>query len=402
MKYDDIKFSVIPAHKLGILVHPSCKELGEGIDKYIVRWRKERWENADPGSAVIDIPRESYLLDAKCSRFGTGEAKALIRDSVRGIDLYILADVLNYSLEYTISGYKNHMSPDDIFSDIKRLIAAAAGKANKITVVMPFLYESRQHKRTARESLDCAYALRELVNMGVENIITFDARDPRVQNAIPIEGFDNIMPTYQFVKALLRSTDDLVIDSDHLMIISPDEGAMQRAIYFSSVLGVDVGMFYKRRDYSVVVDGRNPIVAHEFLGNTVMGKDVLIIDDMISSGESMIDVARGLKERGASRVFCIATFGIFTKGPAPFDAAYEEGIIEKVITTNCTYLRPDVADREWYVSCSVIKYIALLIDSLNHDLSISEILDPSKRIQKRLAEYREFHTIPNEYESAID
>lgn len=402
MKYDDVKFSVLPAHKLGIIVHPSCAELGEDIDKYIVRWRKERWDSNEDMEVISEVPKDTYLLKSKCSRFGTGEAKAQIYDSVRGFDLYILADVLNHSMTYTVSGHENHFSPDDIFADIKRLIMAAAGKPERITVVMPFLYESRQHRRTARESLDCAYALKELVNMGVDNIITFDAHDPRVQNAIPIEGFDNIMPTYQFVKALLRSTDDLIIDRDHLMAISPDEGAMQRAIYFASVLGIDVGMFYKRRDYSQVVDGRNPIVAHEFLGDTVFGKDVLIIDDMISSGESMIDVARGLKERGAARVFCLATFGIFTKGPEPFDKAYEEGVITKVITTNCTYLEPEVGNRDWYVSCKVTKYIALLIDSLNHDISISEILDPSERINKRLQEYKQFHTIQNEYADARD
>ena len=402
MKYDDIKFSVLPAHKLGIIVHPSCAELGEEIDEYIVRWRKERWEKNQALDVIPEVPKDTFLLNAKCARFGTGEAKATIYDSVRGVDLYIIADVLNHSLTYTVSGHLNHMSPDDIFADIKRLIMAAAGKPQRITVVMPFLYESRQHKRTARESLDCAYALKELVNMGVDNILTFDAHDPRVMNAIPIDGFDNVMPTYQFVKALLRSTNDLVIDRNHLMAISPDEGAMQRAIYFASELGIDVGMFYKRRDYSQIVDGRNPIVAHEFLGDTVLGKDVLIIDDMISSGESMIDVARGLKERGASRVFCLATFGIFTKGPGPFDEAYEEGIIEKVITTDCTYLDPEVANREWYVSCGVTKYIALLIDSLNHDISISEILDPSERINQRLQEYREFHTIQSEYADARD
>ena len=402
MKYDDVKFSVLPAHKLAIIVHPSCAELGKNIDEYIVRGRKERWEKNQDLEIVPEIPKDTFLLKAKCSRFGTGEAKATIYDSVRGVDLFIIADVLNHSLTYTVSGHENHMSPDDIFADIKRIIMAAAGKPKRITVVMPFLYESRQHRRTARESLDCAYALKELVNMGVDNILTFDAHDPRVENAIPIDGFDNVMPTYQFVKALLRSTSDLVIDRNHLMAISPDEGAMQRAIYFASVLGIDVGMFYKRRDYSQVVDGRNPIVAHEFLGDTVLGKDVLIIDDMISSGESMIDVARGLKERGASRVFCLATFGIFTKGPKPFDEAYEEGVIEKVITTDCTYLEPEVANREWYVSCGVTKYIALLIDSLNHDISISEILDPSERINKRLQEYRQYHTIQSEYADARD
>ena len=334
-----------------------------------------------------------YIIDATCSRFGTGEAKALISDSVRGVDLYILADVLNYSLKYKVCGHENHMSPDDIYADVKRIIGAASGKPKSITVIMPFLYESRQQKRSSRESLDCAYALQELTAIGVDNVLTFDAHDPRVQNAIPLKGFDNIMPTYQFIKALLRSTNDLEIDNEHLMVISPDEGAMNRTMYFSSVLGVDIGMFYKRRDYSVVVDGRNPIVAHEFLGSSVEGKDVMIIDDMISSGESMLDVARELKRRKARRVFCISTFGMFTNGLESFDKAYEEGLIYKVITTNCTYQRPDLFERPWYVSCDVAKYIALLIDSINHEASISAILNPHDRITKRLEEYKQFHTI---------
>ncbi|MDO5146790.1 MAG: ribose-phosphate pyrophosphokinase [Eubacteriales bacterium] len=393
MKPDDSKFSTVPVGRLGIIVHPSCKELGDKIDNYIVNWRRERNHNHKSNVIFKDYEKDSFLIHSNCARFGTGEAKALISDSVRGSDLYIIADVLNYSLEYTVCGHKNRMSPDDIYADVKRLIAAASGKPKSITVILPFLYESRQHKRSSRESLDCAFALQELANMGVDNVLTFDAHDPRVQNAIPLNGFDNIMPTYQFIKALLRSTDDLEIDRDHMMIISPDEGAMQRAMYFANVLGVNIGMFYKRRDYSVIINGRNPIIAHEYLGDSVEGKDVLIIDDMISSGESMLDVARELKRRNARRVFCISTFGMFTNGLASFDKAYEDGTIYKVITTNCTYQMPDLFDRPWYVSCDVSKYIALLIDSLNHEASISALLDPHDRIKKRLAEYAIHHTI---------
>ena len=396
MRPDDSKFATVPVGKLGIIVHPSCAELGKRIDQYIVNWRKEREYEHKENVVFKDYEQDTYIIDATCSRFGTGEAKALISDSVRGVDLYILADVLNYSLKYKVCGHENHMSPDDIYADVKRIIGAASGKPKSITVIMPFLYESRQHKRSSRESLDCAYALQELTAIGVDNVLTFDAHDPRVQNAIPLKGFDNIMPTYQFIKALLRSTNDLEIDNEHLMVISPDEGAMNRTMYFSSVLGVDIGMFYKRRDYSVVVDGRNPIVAHEFLGSSVEGKDVMIIDDMISSGESMLDVARELKRRKARRVFCISTFGMFTNGLESFDKAYEEGLIYKVITTNCTYQLPDLFERPWYVSCDVAKYIALLIDSINHEASISAILNPHDRITKRLEEYKQFHTIKEE------
>ena len=393
MKPDDSKFATVPVGKLGIIVHPSCEKLGKKIDQYIVNWRKERDHNHKSNIIFRDYERDTFIIPSSCSRFGTGEAKAILSDSVRGVDLYILADVLNYSLEYTVCGHKNHMSPDDIYADIKRLIAAASGKPKSITVIMPFLYESRQHKRSSRESLDCAFALQELANIGVDNVLTFDAHDPRVQNAIPLKGFDNVMPTYQFIKALLKSTDDLQIDNDHMMVISPDEGAMKRTMYFSTVLGVDIGMFYKRRDYSIIVDGRNPIVAHEFLGASVENKDVLIIDDMISSGESMLDVARELKRRGAARVFCISTFGMFTNGLDSFDKAYEDGLIYKVITTNSTYQRPELLEREWYVSCDISKYIALLIDYMNHEASISSVLNPHDRIQKRLAEYKEYHTI---------
>ncbi len=370
-------YSNEPTNKLGIIVHPSCAELGKNIDKFIKVWRGSRND------------RETFLIDSKCARFGSGEAKAVINETIRGMDIYIIADVLNYSLSYEICGYTNRMSPDDIYSDIKRLIMAVGGKASRITVVMPFLYESRQHRRSGRESLDCAHALQELVSMGVDDIITFDAHDPRIVNATPLAGFDNIMPTYQLTKSLLNSTPDLKIDSKHLMAISPDEGAMHRAIYFASALGIDVGMFYKRRDYSRVVDGRNPIVAHEFLGDDVKGKDVIIVDDMIASGESVIDIAKELKSRGADRIFCIATFGIFTKGLEVFDKAYNEGLVHKVITTNGIYQNPDLFGRAWYEGCDISKYIALIIDSLNHDMPISNIIGHFEKIQARLDEYKE-------------
>ena len=387
MRPDDSKFATVPVGKLGIIVHPSCAELGKRIDQYIVNWRKEREHEHKENVVFKDYEQDTYIIDATCSRFGTGEAKALISDSVRGVDLYILADVLNYSLKYKVCGHENHMSPDDIYADVKRIIGAASGKPKSITVIMPFLYESRQHKRSSRESLDCAYALQELTAIGVDNVLTFDAHDPRVQNAIPLKGFDNIMPTYQFIKALLRSTSDLEIDNEHLMVISPDEGAMNRTMYFSSVLGVDIGMFYKRRDYSVVVDGRNPIVAHEFLGSSVEGKDVMIIDDMISSGESMIDVATELKKRKANRIFVVATFGLFTNGLDKFDQAVADGTIYKVVTTNLTYQTPELLSKPYYISCDMSKYIALIIDTLNHDTSVSHLLNPVDRIKRCVANY---------------
>ena len=321
-----------------------------------------------------------------------------MNESVRGKDIYIMVDVGNYSCTYMMAGQPQRMSPDDHYADLKRLIAAMTDKPKKITVIMPFLYESRQHKRSSRESLDCAVMLQELKSYGVDNIVTFDAHDPRVVNAIPKSGFENVRPTYQFIKTLLRTTPDLEIDNNHMMVISPDEGAMHRAIYFANLLGGDVGMFYKRRDYSRVVDGRNPIVAHEFLGDSVEGKDVIIIDDMIASGESMIDVARQLKQRKAKRVYCIATFGLFTKGLDVFDKCHEDGLIEKVITTNLTYQMPDLFKKDWYESADMSKYIALIIDHLNHDASISELLDPAERINARIAEYKEKHTISDNYE----
>lgn len=377
----------IPVGDLGIIPLQSCSELGNMVNEYIVDWRKER-------EGVLhqdDKIKDSYIVNTKCSRFGSGEAKGTILDSIRGKDLYLLVDVTNYSIEYSLCGHMNKMSPDDHYSDLKRIITAAAGKARRINVIMPFLYESRQHKRTSRESLDCAVALQELHALGVENIITFDAHDPRVQNAIPNSGFDSIQPTYQFIKGLFNNVPDLQVDSDHMMIISPDEGAMGRAVYYSNVLGLDMGMFYKRKDYSKVVNGRNPIVAHEFLGSSVEGKDVFIIDDMISSGESMLDVAKELKKRKAKRVFVAATFGLFTNGLKQFDEYYEQGLISKVLTTNVIYQTPDLLSRPYYINVDLSKYIALMIDKLNYDHSISELLDPNAKIQNALAYYRKYH-----------
>lgn len=378
----------IPVGSLGMIALEGCKSLGEKIDRYLVRWRTERESEHKDSLAFSGYQRSSYLLNAKVPRFGSGEAKGVISESVRGFDLYLLVDVANYSLTYSLCGHKNHMSPDDHYQDLKRIIAAVGGKARRITVIMPFLYESRQHKRTARESLDCALALQELVNMGVDNIITFDAHDPRVQNAIPLHGFETIQPAYQFIKGLLRHVKDLQIDSDHMMVISPDEGGMSRAIYIANVLGLDMGMFYKRRDYTKIVDGRNPIVAHEFLGSSVEGKDMIIIDDMISSGESVLEVAAGLKQRKAGKIFVFATFGLFTGGLDKFDAAYKDGIINRVLTTNLIYQTPELLEREWYINCDLSKYIAYIIDTLNHDSSISDLLNPNERIQSIVARYK--------------
>lgn len=378
----------IPVGQLGIIPLQSSWELGKKVNEYIVSWRKER-ESAHSGNILFEnYKQDTYIIDAKCSRFGSGEAKGTINESIRGKDLYLIVDVTNYNIQYKLCGHINRMSPDDHYSDLKRLIAAASGKARRINVIMPFLYESRQHKRTARESLDCALALQELKDMGVENIITFDAHDPRVQNAIPMSGFESIQPNYQFIKSLFQSVDDLTVDSEHMMIISPDEGAMTRAVYYANVLGIDMGMFYKRRDYSRIVDGRNPIVAHEFLGSSVEGKDVIIIDDMISSGESMIDVATELKKRKANRIFTVATFGLFTNGLEKFDKAVEDGIIYRVVTTNLTYQSPELLSRPYYINCDMSKYIAYIIDTLNHDTTISDLLDPYERIDKLLKKYR--------------
>lgn len=378
----------IPVGSLGIISLESCRSLGEKIDQYLVKWRTERENEHKDSLAFSGYQRDSYLLSAKVPRFGSGEAKGVINQSVRGTDLYLLVDVCNYSLTYRLCGHENRMSPDDHYQDLKRIIAAVGGKARRITVIMPFLYESRQHKRTSRESLDCAIALQELVRMGVDNIITFDAHDPRVQNAIPLHGFETVQPAYQFIKGLLRHVKGLQLDSNHMMIISPDEGGMSRAIYTANVLGLDMGMFYKRRDYTRIENGRNPIVAHEFLGTSVEGKDMIVIDDMISSGDSVLEVAAALKERKAKRIFVFATFGLFTNGLDKFDKAYREGIIDRVLTTNLVYQTPALLEREWYINCDMSKYIAYIIDTLNHDSSISDLLNPNERIQSIVTRYK--------------
>lgn len=378
----------IPVGALGIIPLESSKSFGQKVNDYIVQWRNENDHEHTSTIAFNGYKKDSYLLQACCPRFGTGEAKGMLKESVRGDDLYLLVDVCNHSLTYTVSGHVNHMSPDDHYQDLKRIIAAVGGKARRITVIMPFLYESRQHKRSSRESLDCALALQELTAMGVESIITFDAHDPRVQNAIPLKTFETVQPTYQFIKALLRNVPDLTVDADHMMIISPDEGAMSRAVYFANVTGVDVGMFYKRRDYTTIVNGRNPIVAHEFLGSDVEGKDVVIIDDMISSGESMLDVAKELKRRKARRIFAAATFGLFTNGFEKFDQACKEGFIDKVMTTNLIYQTDELLSKPYYINVDMSKYVALLIDALNHDASISEFLSPTGRIQHIINKYK--------------
>lgn len=381
------KLDTIPVGPLGFIPVDGCQELGKKVDDYLVKWRKEETENAEGDTIFREYTKDSFIIDTRVPRFGSGEAKGIINESIRGKDVFLMVDVCNYSLTYSLSGKTNHMSPDDHYQNLKRVIAAISGKARRINVIMPFLYESRQHKRTSRESLDCALALQELVSMGVDNIITFDAHDPRVQNAIPLHGFETVRPTYQFVKALFRKFPDLKVDSEHMMAISPDEGATSRAIYLANVLGLDMGMFYKRRDYTKIVDGRNPIVAHEFLGSSVEGKDVIIIDDMISSGDSMIDVARQLKARKANRIFAATTFGLFTNGLEAFDKAYEEGIIHGVLTTNLIYQTPELLSREWYINCDLSKYIALIIDTLNHNGSISSILDPVERIHDVMRRY---------------
>ena len=388
----------IPVGSLGIIAVDGCEEMGNKVNDYLVKWRKEETRFQKDNLVFNGYEKPNYLINAKVPRFGSGEAKGIINESVRGKDLYLMVDVCNYSLTYSLSGNTNHMSPDDHFQNLKRVIAAVGGKARRLNVIMPFLYESRQHKRSGRESLDCALGLQELVRMGVDNIITFDAHDPRVQNAIPLNGFETMRPTYQFVKGLLKHVPDLQIDADHMMAISPDEGATGRAIYFANVLGLDMGMFYKRRDYTTIVDGRNPIVAHEFLGSSVEGKDVIILDDMISSGDSILDVARQLKMRKAKRIYAAATFGLFTNGMEKFDQAYEEGLISGILTTNLIYQTPELLSRPYYINCDMSKYIALVIDTLNHDASISSILDPSERIQHVVEKYKKGKRLTNLYE----
>ena len=400
MLYEEKIIETIPVGPLGLIPLKSCTGLGKKVDDYLVEWRRERESEHKSTIAFSGYQRDSYILEANTPRFGSGEGKGTIEESVRGDDLYIMVDVCNYSLTYSLFGMTNHMSPDDHFQDLKRIIAAAACKARRINVIMPFLYESRQHKRSGRESLDCAMALQELVNMGVENIITFDAHDPRVQNSIPLKGFETVQPIYQFLKHLLKNEPDLQIDSDHMMVISPDEGGTSRAIYFANMLGLDMGMFYKRRDYTKIVNGRNPIVAHEFLGSSVEGKDVLIIDDMISSGESMLDVAKELKRRKARKVFICATFGLFTGGLAKFDQYYQDGLIDRILTTNLVYQTPDLLSRPYYIDVDMSKYIALIIDNLNHDASLSDLLTPTKRINKLLERYKEQQAAKNSENNA--
>lgn len=378
----------LPIAPLKLAVMDSCKDLGQKVNDYIVSFRQNSFHEVESSPLYMNYKTDNYLVDCQCPRFGSGEAKGLLKESIRGTDLFIMTDVCNYSLTYTVNGYVNHMSPDDHFQDLKRVISASTGKTRRINVIMPFLYESRQHKRNKRESLDCALALEELTAMGVSNILTFDAHDPRVQNAIPLKGFDSFTPAYQFMKALFRAVPDIKPDKDHLMIISPDEGAMHRAVYFSNVLGVDMGMFYKRRDYSTIINGKNPIVAHEFLGDDVTGKDVIIIDDMISSGESMLDVAKQLKERHANRVFVCTTFGLFTDGFDKFDDFYNKGYITKVITTNLNYLPPAALEKPYFVTADMSKFLALIIDSLNHDISISSVMNPTDKIHTLLEKYR--------------
>ncbi len=394
-RHDKRKLESIPVGSLGLVPVSGCEEIGKEIDYFLTQWRAERESEHRDSLAFNGYQRPTYIVNVDLPRFGTGEGKGVMKQSVRGMDLYLLVDVVNYSKTYRMFGEINHMSPDDHYANLKRTIAAIGGKARRITVIMPYLYEGRQHKRTMRESLDCALALQELVHMGVDNIITFDAHDPRVQNAIPLSGFDTVQPAYQFIKGLLRHVEGLQIDAEHMMVISPDEGGMKRAVYTANVLGLDMGMFYKRRDYTQVVDGSNPILAHEFLGSSVEGKDMIIIDDMISSGDSVLEVARGLKQRKAGRIFVFATFGLFTSGLEKFDEAYESGLIDRILTTNLIYQPQELLDRPWYISCSMSKYIAYIIDTLNHDSSIADLLDPSARIQNLVARYQEggLHTI---------
>ncbi|MBP3395539.1 MAG: ribose-phosphate pyrophosphokinase [Clostridia bacterium] len=352
-----------------------CEPFVQQVDNYLKEWRRHGGD-------------ESFVASVECPRFSTGEAKALLHQSMRGQDVYIICDPFNYGVTYKMYGKEVPMSPDDHFADLKRVIAAIEGKARRVSVIMPMLYEGRQHKRSTRESLDCALMLQELSNMGVKNIITFDAHDPRVQNAIPLSGFDDVRPTYQMIKAMVRQYPDLVIDKDHMMIISPDEGAMGRYMYFSSMLGLDIGTFYKRRDYSKIVNGRNPIVAHEYLGKDLTGKDVIIVDDMISSGESLLDVALQLKEKGANRIFNFATFGLFTDGFEKFDKAFKDGVITRIFTTNLVYRTPELLSKKWYVEVNMCKYVSYIIDTLNHDETISNLLNPAKRIQKLLDQHQ--------------
>ena len=369
-----IDFKHTPFGELGIISMRGCEDISKKVDNYLMQWR--------------DTPEAgTFIVPVECPRFGSGEAKGVIKHTARGLDVYIICDVFNHGVTYKMYNQVVPMSPDEHYQDLKRIIAALGGKARRITVIMPMLYEGRQHRRTTRESLDSALALQELVSMGVSNILTFDAHDPRIQNAIPLHGFDNVQAAYQMIKALIKAEPDIQLDREHLMFISPDEGGMNRCIYYSSVLGVEMGMFYKRRDYSVVVGGKNPIVAHEFLGDDLHGKDAIIIDDMISSGESMLDVARQIKERGAKRVFVCVTFGLFTDGLKKFDEYYEKGYIDKVVTTNLNYRTPELLSRPYYVEATMTKFLAAIIDCINHDVSTEHVNDPTERIHTLLEKY---------------
>jgi len=379
--------NVMPVAPLKIIATDSCIDLAKKVNDYLVEFRATTNIDYKNDPSFQGYAEDNYILDCVCPRFGSGEGKAILNESVRGKDLFIMVDVCNHSLTYTVNGFENHKSPDDHYQDLKRLIAACQGKAHRINVVMPFLYEGRQHRRTARESLDCAYALKELADMGVTNFITFDAHDPRVANAAPLNGFDNFTPPYQFIRSLLRYENDMIIDKDHITVISPDEGALDRAVYFASVLGVDTGMFYKRRDYSKVVNGKNPIVAHEFLGDNLEGRDVIIIDDMIASGGSMIDTAKQIKQMGAKRVFICCTFGLFTEGFKSFDSAYEKGYFDRVVVTNLTYLPPEASTKPYFVEADMSKFTASIIDFMNHDVSMGNVMSPTTKIQELLAEY---------------
>ena len=378
----------LPVAPLKLIAMESCQALGQKVNDYIVSFRENTINEVTESPLYINYKSNNYLVDCSCPRFGSGEAKGVLKETIRGTDLFIMTDVCNYSLTYTVNGHVNHMSPDDHYQDLKRIIAAATGKARRINVIMPLLYGGRQHRRSYRESLDCAVALQELQRMGVSNVVTVDAHDPRVCNAVPLMGFDNVMPSYQVLKAMFADFPDLVVDKDHFMVVSPDEGALQRNMFYASVMGVDMGMFYKRRDYSVIVDGRNPIVAHEYLGTSVEGKDVFVADDIISSGESMLDIAKELKARKAKRMFAYATYPIFTKGLAKFDEAYEKGLIHGVFGTNLTYRTPELLKRPWFKEVDVSKYLAYFIASINHDTSISNVIDPHEKIKALLREHR--------------
>ncbi|MCR5177624.1 MAG: ribose-phosphate pyrophosphokinase [Lachnospiraceae bacterium] len=384
----------LPVAPLGIIAMKSAEGLGKKVNDYIASFRREIHTNQGKNPVFRGYSEDNYLIDYDCPRFGSGEGKGEIKQSVRGVDLFIITDVCNPSVTYKMYGFENHMSPDDHYQDLKRIIMAADGKAKRINVIMPFLYEGRQHKRTGWESLDAAVMFAELYEMGISNFITFDAHDPRISNSAPIGGFDNFLASYQFLKSLMRGIDDLTIDKEHLVVISPDEGALDRAVYFAGVLGADTGMFYKRRDYSRIVNGSNPIVAHEFLGDKIDGKDAIIIDDMISSGSSMIDTAAKIREKGARRVFICTTFGLFTNGLEMFDRAYENGSFDKVITTNLTWQPPELKEREWFLEADMSKFLATIIDFINHDASLSGVTTPTEKIREIVAKYnsRELQT----------